>query len=59
VPRWKKDAKEFTVNVRYSRQTGIQTYLPKPIAEWLGNPPSITFVIRGRRLEVRAGGQAA
>jgi hypothetical protein len=59
VPKWKKDAKEFSVSVRYNHETGIQTHLPKPVAEFLGNPPMITFVKKGKHLEVRAGGETA
>jgi hypothetical protein len=60
VPKWKKDAKEFPVKVRYDGNgTGIAVYLPKPVAEFLGNPPMITFVKKGKRLEVRAGGETA
>lgn len=56
MPRFKKDAKEFSVSVRYNGDSGIQTSLPKRVAEHLGNPEAITFVIKGRRTEVKAGG---
>lgn len=57
MTKWKKDAKEFSVSVRYNGSSGIQTQLPKPVAESLGNPPMITFVRKGKRFEVRAGGE--
>ena len=56
MPKWKKDEKEFPVGVRYYTKAGIHTTLPKPVAEHLGNPDTITFVIRGKRTEVKAGG---
>lgn len=56
VSKWKKDAKEFSVSVRYNGGDGISTYLPKPVAEHLGNPETITYVIRKNRTEVKAGG---
>ena len=56
MPRWKKDEKEFSVDVRYYEKKGIHTNLPKPVAEHLGNPEVITFVIRKNRTEVKAGG---
>ncbi len=54
MPKWKKDATEFTVGVSYSEEKGVQTRLPKPVAELLGNPSSITFVIKGKRIEVKS-----
>ena len=57
VPKWKKDAKEFPAHLRYNGGGGIQTYLPKPVAEHLGNPKTITYVIKGKRTEVKAGGR--
>jgi hypothetical protein len=54
VPKWKKDATEFRVSVNYHPTRGVQVFLPKPIAELLGNPKSVTFVVVGKRVEVRA-----
>lgn len=54
MPKWKKGATEFTVGVSYSDAKGVQTRLPRPIAELLGNPDSITFVIHGKRIELTA-----
>ena len=59
MPKFKKGAKEFSVSVRYNGDSGIQTYLPKRVAEHLGNPPMITYVIKGKRTEVKAGGTPA
>jgi hypothetical protein len=55
MPKWKKNATEFTVGVSYSKEKGIQTRLPKPVADALGNPPSITFVLHGRKVQVKGG----
>jgi hypothetical protein len=54
MPKWKKDATEFTVGVSYSEEKGIQTRLPKPVADALGNPPAVTFVLRKERVEVKS-----
>jgi hypothetical protein len=54
LPKWKKDATEFKVGVYYHPTRGILVTLPKPIAELLGNPSSITFTVKGERIEVKA-----
>lgn len=54
MPKWKKGTTEFSVSVNYHPTRGIQVFLPKPIAELLGSPKTVTFVVRGRRVEVRA-----
>ena len=45
MPKWKKDAKEFTVGVNYSDGRGYQSSIPIPIIDKLGNPNTIKFVI--------------
>lgn len=54
VPKWKKDATEFKVSVNYHPTRGILVFLPKPIAELLGNPKSITFVVKGKHVQVKS-----
>ncbi len=54
MPKWRKDAKEFTVGVNFNEVRGYQTSIPKPVAEAMGRPESITYVIRGKRIEVRS-----
>jgi hypothetical protein len=54
LPKWKKDASEFKVGVYYHPTRGILVTLPKPIAELLGNPKTVTFTVKGKRIEVRA-----
>jgi len=53
MPKWKKDATEFTVGVSYSEKKGVQTRIPKPVVEILGKPDKITFTVTGKRVEVR------
>jgi hypothetical protein len=56
VPKWRKDEKEFKVNVTYHEHRGCQTYIPKPIIEMLGNPKSIKFIVKNnRKIEVESG----
>ena len=54
MPKWKKDAREFTVGVSFHEVRGYAATIPKPVAEHLGNPERVTFVIRRERVEVRA-----
>lgn len=55
MPRWKKDEKDFTVKVSYEEKRGYQSYVPKPVMEALGQPETITYSLKGKRVEVRAG----
>jgi hypothetical protein len=52
VPKWKKDAKEFTVSVNYNEVRGYQSSIPKPIMDALGSPESVTFVINGDQVKL-------
>lgn len=45
MPKWKKDAKEFTVGVNYSDGRGYQSSIPMPVIDKLGKPDKIKFVI--------------
>jgi hypothetical protein len=54
VPKWKKDAKEFSISVTHHETRGYQAYLPKPIMEKLGNPDKIKFVIKNNKIEVES-----
>lgn len=53
MPKWKKDATEFTVSVNHNEVRGYQTSIPKPVAEVLGEPKAITYVVRGKKVEVK------
>ncbi len=55
MPKWAKDAKEFSVNVHYSEEKGSQVRVPKPILEHLGNPDKIKFTIKtSKKVEVES-----
>lgn len=45
MPKWKRDAKEFTVGVNYSDGRGYQSSIPLPVMEILGKTDTIKFVI--------------
>jgi hypothetical protein len=53
VPKWKKDATEFTVGVNHSEVRGYQTSIPKPVAEILGKPRAVTYVLKGKKVEMK------
>jgi hypothetical protein len=54
MPKWKADAKEFTVSVLHSDVRGYSTTIPKPVMAELSNPEKLTFVIKRKKVEVRA-----
>ena len=54
MPKWKKDAREFTVGVSFHEVRGYAATIPKPVAEHLGSPERVTFIIRREKVEVRA-----
>ena len=41
--------------MNFDEVRGYQTSIPKPIAEALGKPKTITYVLRGKRVEVKNG----
>lgn len=45
MPKWRKDAKEFTVIVNYSGGRGYQSSIPIPVINKLGKPNKIKFII--------------
>ena len=57
MARRKKGTKEFPVSVNYVQGRGSSSSIPKPVAEALGNPKSITFVLKGKKVESFAGKQ--
>ena len=59
MPKWKPDAKEFTVGVNYSEVRGFQTTVPKPVMAHLGNPERVTFHIKRGAVHVRAAPSGA
>lgn len=52
LPKWKKDAKEFTVSINHNESRGYQSSIPIPIIEALGKPDKITFEIHGKNIHV-------
>ncbi|HJW20094.1 MAG TPA: hypothetical protein VJ571_06015 [Candidatus Nitrosotalea sp.] len=52
LPKWKKDAKEFTVSVNYNESRGYQSSIPKPIMDALGDPEKIKFVVSGNTIKI-------
>jgi len=55
MPKWKKDAKEFTVSVNFNENRGYQSSIPKPVIEALGDPENITFMMNGNSVKVISG----
>lgn len=54
MPKWKADAKEFTVSVNYHEVRGYAATIPKPVMAHLAHPVRITFVLRREKVEIRA-----
>jgi hypothetical protein len=54
MPKWKKDAREFTVRVSFHEVKGYGATIPKPVIAHLSNPERITFILRKHTVEVRA-----
>ena len=54
MPKWKKDAKEFTVGVSYHEVRGYAATIPKPVMGHLGHPERITFTLKREKVEIRA-----
>jgi len=52
MPRWKKDAKEWTVSVYYTKK-GVKTNVPKPLVDFLGKPDRLTFALEGKKVIVK------
>ena len=52
MPKWKNNAKEFTVSVNYNEIRGYQSSIPKPIMSVLGDPEQVTFVINGSKIKI-------
>ena len=55
MPKWAKDAKEFTVGVSFHKTRGYQLNVPRPVMARLDNPDRVTFVLKQKRIEVRGG----
>ena len=55
MTRWKKDETEFTVGISYSEKRGIQSYIPKPIIEFLGEPTTLKFTLKNGKVIMDSG----
>jgi hypothetical protein len=55
MPKWKKDATQFTVGVNHNNIRGYQTSIPKPVMERLNFPDKVTFILKGKRVEIVSG----
>ena len=45
--------------VNYNEVRGYQTSIPKPVAQVLGEPKSITYFLEGKRVELKGNGHSA
>lgn len=56
MPKWKKDAKEFTVTIHHNEASGYYTTsIPKPTVDHIGKGKqvdAITYRIRGTKVEI-------
>ncbi len=53
VPKWKRNATEFTVGVNYNEIRGYQVSIPRPVAEVLGRPKAVTYLLKGKKVELK------
>jgi hypothetical protein len=58
MTRWKKGETEFKVGVNFVDKRGYSSSIPKPVMEALGEPASIKFVLKGKKVEVVADSQS-
>lgn len=55
MTKWKRDETEFPMRVVDDGKGSRYVRIPKPVDERLGVPAAVTFLVLGRRVEVRAG----
>ncbi|MDG6986040.1 MAG: hypothetical protein JRM73_04760 [Nitrososphaerota archaeon] len=53
MPKWKKDATEFTVGINYHPTRGAACSVPKPVVEVLGKPSKVTYIVKGKKVELK------
>jgi hypothetical protein len=56
MPKWKRDAREFTVSVNFHEVRGYAATIPKPVMAHLDHPERITFILRKEKVEIKASG---
>ena len=54
MSRWKKDAREFTMNVNHNGLGSHLCRIPKPIMELLEHPEKVKFSVRGKKITFSA-----
>jgi hypothetical protein len=52
MPKWKKDATEFTVSLNFHKTRGYQATIPRPVVEKLADRSKLTFRIKGERVTI-------
>lgn len=61
MPKWKKDAKEFTVAVHHNKASGYYTTsILKPVIDHLGKGEgveTVTYLIKGSKIELKRSGK--
>ncbi|MXX20335.1 MAG: hypothetical protein F4Y82_00015 [Cenarchaeum sp. SB0665_bin_23] len=57
MTRWKKDETEFVVSLFINKSRGSMCVVPKPIVDLLGEPKSLTFIVKNGRVTVEAHGK--
>jgi hypothetical protein len=54
MPKWKKDAREFTVSVSFHEVRGYAATIPKPVMAHLAHPKRLRFILKREKVEIRA-----
>lgn len=57
MTRWKKDQKEFDVNLNDDNAGSTVCRIPKPIIEMFGQPKGVRFLVQGKKIVVITGGR--
>lgn len=55
LTKWKKDETEFIVGINYNSKRGTQTYIPKPIIEFLEEPTTLKFSLKNNKVIITSG----
>ena len=56
MSRWKKEAREFEMNVNHNGLGSHLCRIPKPIMEMLGHPEKVRFAVKGKKVTFAAVG---
>ncbi len=55
LPKWSKEAKDFTVHVDCYPERGCKVQVPKPIMDLLGNPQKVRYIVKGKEIKFENG----